>query len=127
MKKVFEDRTVWYKEGTEILHRLDGPAIEYADGSKFWYKEGKCHRENGPAVEYNNGDKFWYKDGKHHRLDGPAIERVTGKFWYKEGKYHRLDGPAMEYADGSKFWYVEGILYENVNSVEELIIKMIIE
>jgi len=26
------------------LHRLDGPAVERANGSKFWYVEGKrCH------------------------------------------------------------------------------------
>jgi len=42
------------------LHRLDGPAIEYSDGSKLWYKEEKQHRTDGPAVEYAHGDKFWY-------------------------------------------------------------------
>ncbi len=41
--KVFNNRTEWYKIGTEIPHRLDGPAIEYADGSgsKYWFIEGK--------------------------------------------------------------------------------------
>jgi hypothetical protein len=34
------------------LHREDGPAVEYADGSKKWYLNGKLHREGGPAVEY---------------------------------------------------------------------------
>lgn len=24
------------------LHRLEGPAIEYANGSKFWFYRGKC-------------------------------------------------------------------------------------
>jgi len=26
---------VWWKRGK--LHRLDGPALEHPDGSKFWY------------------------------------------------------------------------------------------
>jgi hypothetical protein len=25
---------------------------------------GKCHREDGPAVEYTNGSKAWYINGK---------------------------------------------------------------
>ncbi len=45
----------WYYNG--ILHRIDGPAIEYANGDKEWYFEGKKHRIDGPAVEYANGDK----------------------------------------------------------------------
>ena len=64
------------------LHRDDGPAIEYADGTKRWYKDGKLHRDDGPAAEYANGTKFWYKDGKLHRDDGPAVEYANGtKFW----------------------------------------------
>ena len=48
----------WFKNG--LLHREDGPAIEYASGSKFWYKNGECHREDGPAVEFSDGDKSWF-------------------------------------------------------------------
>ena len=25
------------------------------------------HRKNGPAIEYTNGNKYWYKNGKWHR------------------------------------------------------------
>ena len=56
--KVFEDRTEWFLN--DLLHREDGPAIEYASGHKYWYKNGVIHREDGPAIEYANGDKFWY-------------------------------------------------------------------
>ena len=31
----------WYKPGTDELHREDGPAVEWADGSKFWYINGE--------------------------------------------------------------------------------------
>ncbi len=33
----------------KLLHREDGPAIEWADGSKYWYKNGKLNKEDGPA------------------------------------------------------------------------------
>ena len=34
-----------------------------AKGDKVWYFSDKMHREDGPAVEYANGDKFWYLNG----------------------------------------------------------------
>jgi len=97
----------WFQNGH--LHREDGPAIEKADGSKLWYKIGKSHREDGPAIERANGTKAWYKMDKRHREDGPAIERADGtKKWYKMGKRHREEGPAIERADGTKEWYKMG-------------------
>jgi len=49
-----------YKNSKGECHRLDGPAIEFTNETKFWCKEGKYHREDGPAIEYFNGDKSWY-------------------------------------------------------------------
>ena len=46
-----------------VLHRHDGPAIIYSDGSKVWYKNDKLHRDDGPAVIYSDGSKTWYKNG----------------------------------------------------------------
>ena len=46
------------------LHRTDGPAIEYARGTKVWYQNGQCHRIDGPAVEGSGGTKRWYSYGK---------------------------------------------------------------
>ena len=46
--------------GVEILHREDGPAIEYASGYKAWYINGERHREDGPAIEWASGNKGWY-------------------------------------------------------------------
>jgi hypothetical protein len=73
----------YYKPGTKKLHRLNGPAAEYVDGSKYWYVDGKLHRTDGPAAEYADGSKVWYVDGKCHRTDGPAAEWPDGtKSWY---------------------------------------------
>ena len=83
--------------------------VEYADGDKVWYLNGKRHREDGPAVEWTDGTKKWYLNGQLHREDGPAIERANGdKEWYLNGQLHREDGPAVEYADGYKAWYLDG-------------------
>jgi len=79
----------YYKDrGMTIYHRLDGPAVEGANGYKAWYVDNKRHRLDGPAVEWSNGDKVWWVNGKKHRLDGPAVEWSNGnKFWYVDGEY----------------------------------------
>ena len=60
-------------------------------------------------IEYPNGTKCWYLNGKYHRTDGPTIEYLDGeKEWLLNGKYHRTDGPAIEHPNGSKYWYVDG-------------------
>ena len=82
------------------------------EGTTRWYKDAKCkilHRENDPAVQYTDGTKFWFQNGQCHRTDGPAIEWSYGtKSWWQNGQYHRTDGPAIERADGYKFWYING-------------------
>ena len=75
-----------------------------------WFLDGNYHREDGPAIEFASGTKYWCKNGLLHREDGPACEFVSGsKYWYKNGLRHRLDGPACELSDGTKFWYLEGV------------------
>jgi len=54
-----------WKNSKGQLHREDGPAVEYVDGSKFWYQNDKLHREDGPAVVNVNGIKRWYINGKY--------------------------------------------------------------
>ncbi|AFU69171.1 hypothetical protein P700755_002397 [Psychroflexus torquis ATCC 700755] len=59
------------------------------DGNKFWMlpNTSMFHREDGPAVEYANGDKYWFINDVRHREDGPAIENFNGvKWWYLNGK-----------------------------------------
>ncbi len=45
--------------------------------------KNELHRINGPAIEYSNGDRYWFENGKRHRLDGPAIEFSSGskEYW----------------------------------------------
>ena len=85
--RVDTEGTRYYKKGTYIFHREDGPAIEHFDGDTSWLINGKYHRTDGPA-------KDWVSDGY--------------KAWFVNGKCHRTDGPAIEYADGDKEWYING-------------------
>tara|TARA_R110000868_G_scaffold77151_3_gene221249 strand:+ start:2082 stop:2342 length:261 start_codon:yes stop_codon:yes gene_type:complete len=57
-------------------------------GDKIWYLNGLLHRTDGPAIEFSNGDKSWYLNGLRHREDGPAYEGVYGlQSWYYHGSY----------------------------------------
>ena len=52
-----------YYNTADQLHRDDGPAVEYTDGSKYWYQNGLRHRTDGPAIECADGTKRWYING----------------------------------------------------------------
>jgi hypothetical protein len=142
MISTITDAHVWIRDGK--LHRDDGPAVEYADGSGEWWRDGVLERarrvvgrdrtttwfrEGRPRlIAYRGGTREWYgPEGKLHRDDGPAIERANGtKEWYCGGKLHRESGPAIERADGSRLWYCEGKFHredgpaiERANGVRE--------
>jgi len=97
----------WYINGKQ--HRVDGPAIIWADGSQEWYINGKQHRENGPAKILADGTQKWYINDKLHRDDGPALIEADGtQCWFKNGKRHRENGPAYIGAYGTQIWYING-------------------
>ena len=51
----------------------------HKNGDKTWKNSaGQYHRTDGPAIEYANGYKWWYIKGQLHRTDGPAIEWADG-------------------------------------------------
>ena len=115
----------WYQDGR--YHRLDGPAIEYADGKKSWYIKDVKHTEeeyynsilqltdNKMIITYiinDHGTKYWRQNNQFHRTNGPAIEYSNGtKKWYQNNQLHRTNGPAVEYPDGAKRWYQNGKLH----------------
>ncbi len=92
IKEVDKSNNITFRNKENFFHRLNGPAIIYSDGTKYWMKNGEYHREDGPAMEYVDGNKFWYKNGKRHRLNGPAIERINGtKEYWIEGKEYSFE------------------------------------
>ena len=62
--------------------------FETPAGDKFWKnRAGNWHRTDGPAIEYANGTKYWFNNGKYHRIGGPAIVYNTGlSVYYIMGK-----------------------------------------
>jgi len=53
-----------YYYQNDLLHRNDDlPAIEYPDGSKFYYSHGILHRVGGPAIIKADGSKSYYLKG----------------------------------------------------------------
>jgi hypothetical protein len=83
-------------------------------GNNFWKnKEGKLHRLDGPAVEWIDGTRFWYQNGLRHRLDGPAItNKGRYKMWYVHGRHHREDGPAFISINGYREWWLNDLEYD---------------
>lgn len=63
----------YYLKGTNSYHREDGPAIEYANGVKYYYQYDRLHREDGPAVENPSlGYEIYYFRGK--KIDCSSTE-----------------------------------------------------
>ncbi len=56
-----------------------------------WHNEaGECHREDGPAVEDANGNKYWYLNGK--RLTEAEFNKRMQKKSSCEGKVVEIEG-----------------------------------
>lgn len=97
----------WIRESDGKIHRDDGPAIEYPDGSRRWLRNGKLHRTDGPAIENAEGSRHWFRNDLLYRKDGPAIEHEDGtREWFIKNQRHREDGPAVENADGTVEWWL---------------------
>jgi hypothetical protein len=52
----------------------------YDGGYNGWFLNGKLHREDGPATEYASGTKYWYLNGEkvteeeHKRMTSKVVE-----------------------------------------------------
>ena len=68
---LIDNRTVWINDGKEAMENLlkNHPVRKIGNGSTRWYLNGQLHREDGPAVEYANGTKEWWVDGKHVKTE----------------------------------------------------------
>jgi hypothetical protein len=63
--KGFYHKSFYYRSGKEYY--------------KVYYRGYIVHRENGPAIEWSDGRKDWYIDGIKHRKDGPSQNIVVGQ------------------------------------------------
>jgi hypothetical protein len=103
------------------LEDLTGVGVEVVDDfrERQYYLNGFLHREDGPAGTYADGSKIYLQNGILHRLNGPAVIRADGyEAYYIYGRLHREDGPAITWANGQKAYY----LYDKKITKWELIL-----
>jgi len=84
-----------YYNDKEQLHRLDGPAVEFKDGTKYWYINGNNHRNIDPSNQWQYRIKYWCFKDKAHRIGGPCSSAfswwfIHGKEYSKEGYYNKV-------------------------------------
>lgn len=97
----YDDKKGYEYRLNGLLHRDDGPARIYSNGTTQWYQNGLLHRRDGPAVEANHEyckKIVYYQHGEKHNEKGPAyvetwrFEHVIKYFFHDE--LHHLQGPA---------------------------------
>jgi hypothetical protein len=76
---------IWKLNGE--LHRTDGPAVEFPNGSMSWWDGGQLHRTDGPAITGRDGSKHWCLNGAEmsfdHWLDATTGLTEEEKVMYK--------------------------------------------
>ena len=51
-------------------------------GTKRWYLNGKKHRTDGPAVEYSDGTKYWWLNNELVEMED-VITDPKDQFWWR--------------------------------------------
>jgi hypothetical protein len=79
---------------------LHVPDVANLGTACIYLKNNQIHRTEGPAVVFDDGSYIWYLQGKRSRTNGPStlIKNPLFREWRIGGKLHRKDGPAIEYA-----------------------------
>jgi hypothetical protein len=88
--EICQEDLVWAATHVPTLTPEERDLLYDLCGVRLWRVDGKCHRIDGPAIEWADGSKEWWVDGKRHHADGPAVEEADGrKEWWLNGKLHR--------------------------------------
>lgn len=102
--------TYYYKNG--VLHREDGPAIEYTNGSEEWFIDGQLHREGDKPA------RIIYTKDRHHVIR-------KREEWYQRGRLYRhpSNGVPIVGYDGMAYWDAEMVrgfdpLEEDISSTD---------
>lgn len=53
-----------WRNNEQVYHRVNGPAVQNANGTEVWFIDDIIHRERGPALMYPNGEKQWWRHGE---------------------------------------------------------------
>lgn len=94
-------------------HHKDG------GGYECWLSDGRLHREDGPASIFPDGTKSWYNEGILSRFCGPAIEWPNGKtYWIIQGK--EIDSEIYK-----NFLLDNGIDIDNLTEEDKVLLRLI--
>jgi len=52
------------------------------NGDKRWYLNGKLHRTDGPAVEYSDGTKYWFLNNERVEMED-VLPDPKDQFWWR--------------------------------------------
>ena len=98
---------------------------------KCWVKDSAYHRKDMPALEYADGDKEWWFNGRRHRniLQGPAVLLKDETYYFMHGQqfnvYIQENGTKEIYSfrrnanspkltlHSSEHCYIPAIIYSN--------------
>lgn len=84
-RRVFDDGTPgvkYYLNG--VLHREDGPAVIWRNGTKHWLIHGKSHRSDGPCTEWSDGEKrYSFYSERYSLRDYKKVLLLTSIFRLK--------------------------------------------
>lgn len=130
---VAEDGAKRYKNQFNQYHNDDGPAIIWADGTKFWYQNGRTHREDGPAILWADGRVEYRLNGRRVTKKEIKMKKVTpkltnacdptsktyNKYCHDNYKYYYVDcnrlhnnhGPAYENRHGRIGYVTNGVYH----------------
>ncbi len=70
LRTVDQYGTIIYRNSFGKMHRDNGPAEIYSDGSCYWYYNGFVHRKNGPAQITLKGSQYYIQMGKLNQKNG---------------------------------------------------------
>ena len=86
--QVFDDKILWFNQEGQLHREGDLPAVEYLNGYKAYYVNGKRHRDNGqPAIEWKGYKEYWVNGNFITKEQAEQLAKPTC-----EGKVVEIDG-----------------------------------
>lgn len=109
---------------------IDKPVMEIDGyGNKFWYLNDKRHREGGPAIEYADGYKEWWLNGKkvtEEEVRGKKTQdNVNSPSHYNQSGIECIDAIKASLGDGYQDYCKGNVMkylwrYKYKNGIEDL-------
>jgi len=75
------DGDIFYINNDNLLHREDGPSIEFKSGIKWWLKNGRLNRDDGPAILNKKYKEYWVNG---HRANEEEIKNIKRNYWIRK-------------------------------------------